>query len=257
MSHEVKSFDGGFLTYGRSVSYSDEHLGEGEKKESLAGKQIAFAALPDESTVLCIQYAKALNRVFLAEVSGVFWNIPNDIFNSCERSFAYEKGECKLRGGSYANKFETVPLGHYVSVDGAMGVASFDELTLIRRGRRQVEIKGRPKSGTLYCEEITSSYKKEVAWHDRGEVLVDTSFAIALGGAEETEKMYSSLFTLGLDGLKSVGVEAKNGKKYALVANFSDTETVADLGNAKDAVKDTSIGRVTLAPGEAVLVELQ
>ena len=81
------------MTCGSAISCSDDFMAEGQQKEKMAQKQIAFAALPDDSTVLCLQHAKTLNRVFVSEISGIFRNVPNDIFNERQRHITFEHGD--------------------------------------------------------------------------------------------------------------------------------------------------------------------
>jgi len=226
---KVDTFDGGFITSGTSISYSDDFMAEGQLKETMARKYTAFAALPDENTVLCLQYAKALNRCYVSEITGTYWNVPNDIFNGRLRKFTFKNETRYFRGGDYANKYETIGLGSYVNVDGKIGLASIDDLTLVRRGYRQVEIKGRENSGTLYTEEICSPYKKEYKWVNRGEELLDTGFAMTLGNADDTMKLSRSLISPEAEGFKSIGCIGKDGKTYVMFANFTDEDHVLDV----------------------------
>lgn len=256
---KVVDFDGGFLTYGTTVSYSDDFLAEGQSKEKMARKNIVFAALPDENTVLCLQYAKTLNRVFCSEVSGTFWNIPNDVFNNRQRKFKYENGEICLEGGDYAKEYETISLGRYANVDDKIGIASKLPLTLVRRGKRQVEIKRVENSGTLYCEEICAPYNKEYKWIDKNTEIVNTGFAICLGDYNDTKKMYDSLASKELSGLCTIGVLATDNKVYTLVANFTETEKMFDandlkLGIATDVITGKRIEHVIIKSGEAILL---
>ena len=259
--NKVKSFAGGFLTYGTTVACSDNFMAEGQLLEKIARKHIAFAALPDENTVLCVQYAKALNRAFVSEIAGTFWNIPNDIFNGRQRKLIFEDGTRYYRGGDYANKAETVAVGKYLNVDNKMGIASKLPLTLVRKGYRQVEIKFRENSGTLYTEEICAPYSREYKWVDRGSVLIDTGFALSLGDAEETRNLQTSLFSCDTEYFKTVGVTGKDGKRYLLAYNYTgeaqvlsaaafEQDTVYDVANA------CAVQSVEVKAGEAVLLSL-
>lgn len=221
--YTVKSFAGGFLTYGSAISYCDE-FGEGQEKENMARKRIAYAALPDGKTVLCLQRATALNRVFVAECEGVLWNIPNDIYNGKKRSF-YFGGESVVLEGGVTGKREIRAVGGHLNVDGKIGIASLSPLTLLRRGKRQIDIVGRKNSGTLYCEEICSAYSDKHRWVSRGDILFDTGFAVSIGNAEKTVKMSKSLFRCEIESVKSIGVTGEDGKTYILVYNISDEET--------------------------------
>lgn len=259
-NYYVKMFDGGFLTAG-SAFCNCEEFGEGQQKEVMAKKYIAYSALPDNKSVLCLQYLKTLNRVFVKESAGIFWSIPNDIYNSRQRYFDYEKGSAYLRGGEYANRADTILLGKYLTVDNSVGIAAIEPMTLVRRGKRQVNIKGRPDSGTIYCEEICSSFRSDRFWADRGMVLVDTGFAVSLGNSEETKKMSESLFTLESDKVKSIGVVGKDGATYILVANFGDEEAQVDLSmfagkEIFDVASSKAITCLKLFANESVLLKV-
>ena len=108
-SHRTRMFDGGFLTYGCTRMESDQFLAEGQQMEILGCKQVAFAALPDDRTVLCLQYATAAGRYCLRSVSGIHWNVPNDLFNG-QRQYISPAGQTILQGGGHKQS-ETIPLG--------------------------------------------------------------------------------------------------------------------------------------------------
>lgn len=262
--HNEQMFDGGFLTCGSTISYSDDFMAEGQLRETMARKHVAFAALPDESGIVCLQYADALNRTFVAELRGIYWNMPNDIFNGRQRTFVYENGKDYLRGGDYAKAYETIEAGKWVNVDGKIGLASLEPLTIVRTGRRQVEIKGRESaakdSATLYAEEICAPYSIKRRWYDRGENLIDVGFAMTLGCQHCTKALSNSLFAPKMEGkLRVIGVKGKDGKTYVLIANFgADAQTVdpaaLGLGAMTDVVRGADAQAVTLAQDEALLL---
>ena len=258
-SSDVTMFAVGFLTWGCTVSVSDDHLAEGQAKEKIARKQIAFAALPDGHTVLCLQNAKALGRVFVGQVKGLFWNIPNDIYNKRERTFYHENGEDYLRGGEFANRYETVALGNYVNVDRKVGLACNRQLTLVRSGRRQVDIKDRENSGSLYTEEICAQYANVPRWYDKGVELIDLGFAMAIGDDKATKQLAASLISPRFAGLKTVGAEGKDGALYILAANFTEEPKTADfstLGKIENVENHTALTEMTLEAGQAVLLRV-
>lgn len=256
---KVQSFDGGFITSGTTITYSDNFMAEGQLRENMARKYVAFAALPDDNTVLCLQYAKALNRTFIAGVKGIFWNVPNDIFNKRQRTVICEDKKLCLRGGDYADKYETISLGNYVNIDNKIGLASKAPLTLVRSGKRQVEIRGREDSATLYAEEICDTYSITRQWCDRHDVLIDSAFAMTLGDAEETKKLQENLVSYDLDGIKAVGSKGKDGKMYVLVANFTEEEKgfnpdMLSLGKGFDVAKNATAAECVLKSKEAMLL---
>lgn len=253
----VKTFDGGFITYGVSHSFSDKFLAEGQQKELMAQKFTAFAALPDNSTVLCVQYLKTLIRTFASEILGTYWNVPNDIFNGCTRTAYTDCGDYLLTGGGKSKEFKTISLGNYVNFDNKIGLVSKLPLTLVRRAGRQVMIRNRPDSATLYAEEICAPFVNECQWLDRGTVVVDTAFAMNIGNKEKTRIMHDQFFTDDTDGVRMVGVRAADKNVYVLVANISEAKKQVDVECAYNVVTGEQISKVTLLPKQAVLLRAE
>ena len=55
---EVRAFDGGFLTWGTLVEGAEVELAEGWRGRDLAEYALVFAALPDERTVLGLEFCR-------------------------------------------------------------------------------------------------------------------------------------------------------------------------------------------------------
>ena len=257
--HQEKFFEGGFLTCGSTIVYSDQFMAEGQLKETMAQKHVAFAALPDGASAICLQYARALNRTFVATLRGVLWNVPNDIFNGRQRLLAHENGADYLRGGDYAKRYEQIDAGHWVNVDGKIGLASPQKLTIVRPGRRQVEILGRENSGTLYAEEICAPYSTKRRFYDRNETLIDVGFGMTLGDACATRALSDSLATNRKGDLFAITATGQDGRRYTMLANFGENAMEIDL----DAWKLGAVGpygekaahrKFALSNDEAVLI---
>jgi len=221
--HFEQLFDGGFLTSGSTLVYSDDFMAEGQLRETMACKHVAFAALPDEATVLCMQYARAMNRTFVASIRGILWNIPNDLFNGRIRVVTHENGKDYLRGGDYANHFETISAGKWVNADNKIGLASVAPLTIVRAGERQVKIKGRENSGTLYAEEVCSTFSTRKRWYNRGDELMNASFAMTLGTDAATKALQQTLCDLPTkNNLHAISVCGQDKRRYVMIANFGN-----------------------------------
>ena len=254
---ETKTFEGGFLAYGSTTPYTDAfYLREGAQRENMAKKYIAFAALPDGKTAISIQRATAKNRVLLVESAGLTLNVLNDLYNGRKRRIASERGDMLLDGGDLVREEEVILLGNYASVDGKIAVASSEPLTLVRRGRRQIGLAEPGYTGTLYCEEICSSYNGERRYVGRGEEIFAASFAVSLGGIEDAKELYSALSASNENGVYCVSVIGADKKRYALVANLSDVEARFDLkklytGEAIDLVTGKTAEDCIIASGES------
>ena len=261
-SCETKIFDGGFVAYGTTTPYTDAHyLREGAQREDMAKKYIAFAALPDDKTVLSIQRAVAKNRVLLVESAGITLNIPNDLYNGRKRTISSADGDMLLAGGDLVNKKEIISLGNYASADGKIAVASVEPLTLVRREKRQIGLAEPGYTGTLYCEELSSSYNGERRYAARGEEIFSASFAVSLGNIDDAKELYNSLDASNDSELYRISAIGADGKRYMLVANFSETESEIDpenlhTGDMIDLAEGKIAEKCTLSSGEAKIYRL-
>lgn len=258
----VSAFEGGFLTSGSAISFSDQFLSEGHGKEYLAKKHIAFAALPDASTVLCLEKAKTHIRAFITESAGIFWNIPNDIFNDNLRHITSENGCFACKGGDHAKQNESFSLGQYANVDEKIGIASTEPLLLVRRDRRQVDIKGNPGCGTLYCEEICTQHRNEPDWVDKNTVLFHAGFAVSLGNSEATKMLSRSIRRFPIGNAEAVSVTGMDGKAYILIANFTETEVFLSeqdlpFKNAINLCTKKAQGATVIPPNAAILLQIE
>ena len=230
LSHNSEFFDGGFVTSGIVRCMSEKFITEQQNIDHLADKYIAFAALPDDCTILCIQYAVTLNYSLIKSVKSVLWNVPNDIFNSDKRAY-YFNGASRVMSRN-TNCSETVELGNYLNVDNALGIASPDKLYMYRPESRQVEIRryahydfSNLHNGTLYCDEVIGAHNLRPKWREKGDILIDTSFAMNVGNALETSAMAQSIRKIERlpENVRGISVDGADGKRYTLVFNFSES----------------------------------
>ena len=263
VSYDTKAFEGGFTAYGRVISYTDAHyLREGAQREDMADKYIAFAALPDDKTVLSIQYAVAKNRTVVNETAALTLNIPNDIYNGRTRIISHGGGDMTLSGGDLIDNPGAFPLGGYACADGEIAVASIEPLTLVRREKRQIGLAEPGYTGTLYCEEICSSYHGKKRYVGRGEEIFKARFAVSLGTLSCAEELYRSLSVPEIAGLECVSCIGGDKKRYVLVSNPSDSAVTLDAKllhtGAVIEVKDgTVINKRVIEAEEAVLLRLE
>jgi hypothetical protein len=225
---DCAGFPGGFRTAGRIAWRSAGQIAEGQADETTAIEEIAVFALPDDASMLVLQRAKTVNRVYLKSVKGLFLNIPNDIFNNCKRLYSFGNREKTLQG--FGSEAESMDLkSSEMEVDGALSVKAvygMDFLKLNRPGRRQVEIFNKWNSpahgrsgGNLYCDEICSPCVVERRAYDAGALLFDHAFSVNVQPENHIE-----VETLSANGgdLKALRVKAVDGKSYVLAVNFGD-----------------------------------
>lgn len=252
--HQTVTFDGGFLTYGHTKMESDNFLAEGQQRETIGTKRLAFAALPDDATVLCLQYAVADNRCYLRSVRGINWSIPNDLFNGWQRRYVCQSGSMTLRGGKL-EQAETISLGNWINADDSVGLVSLTPLTMTRPKARQVDIRFHPGTGTLYCDEIASPCITHCHWVDRGDVLINTGFAMHTGSAEYTAELAKTVRELPIisnEGVISVCAKGADGVRYALILSVSGQPVILPKH-----LRFIGAEMPVLHPGDAALVYVE
>ncbi len=98
VSHAHRMFEGGFVTWGKALACSGELLAEQQSRDVLAVSQTVFAALPDDCTVIALQYARTVTRSYISSVRGLLLHVPNDVFNGSRRTYRYGETEAVLEG---------------------------------------------------------------------------------------------------------------------------------------------------------------
>lgn len=235
--HREAAFPGGFATCGQVTIRSEKHYAEGAFDEDVAIQDTAFAALPDDTTVVGIQRARAINRVFLRQAKGLMLQIPNDVFNGFTRTYTSAEGELNLEGrdGQQA-KLELA--GGWINVEGRLGVVALAgaPLTLLHPEKPGVPIKAYPwqahthiAGGFLYVDEICMVCADEVTDYDAGETLYDVAFAVQADvGAKDTadcaQANAQAEVKLDSPDARAVRVRAADGRTYLVAANFGSAE---------------------------------
>lgn len=245
ISHQERRIAGGFVTSGITAVCSDQFAAEGQRKEVLTYKNVACAALPDDESMIILQYAKASLRCYLKCLKGLYLNVPNDVFNKCRRSYYFENGSRLIAGG--VDRQEVInTASRWINIDDCLSVVGIygnDNLVIYRPGRRQIGIKkdkavegeGSGNIGMLYCDEICAPFRNESFSVDRGTVLLDEGFVVKAGAdhiktAEYSEKSSAEKIDFPEESLlRGVLVTGADGNKYALVANFDDEFQEADV----------------------------
>lgn len=227
------AFNGGFLTAGTVHMHSERFIAEGQSHEVFARKHVVFAALPDETTVLVMQHAETLMaHTLLAEVKGLYLQIPNDLFNGNRRSYYTERGLRQIGGVGSGEELLDLDSG-WLNIDDRLGVVGAwggGGLQLYRPGRRQIGIKKRAHNhnapvGMLYADEICYPCAFKVTSTRKGEVLYDLGAVLQAGVGHASTRAYASAGKCGRadDGaretVRALAAEGADGRGYLLIAN--------------------------------------
>lgn len=226
-SHHETVFENGFVTMGKFEVISASQVGEGQKDDVVAETQIVCAALPDNASVLYMQYSKAPKRVYVKSVKGLMLTIPNDIFNNGSRQFILPHE--KRTFNSLQAPFGPLELhSRMLNIDGKINVELFygaDSLTLNRPASRQIEIRyKRDGGGNLYAEEICSKCFSGLIKFEPGELLLDECFAVQSGKLPSKSNFADIDIETISEACRFAAFRGSDDKIYALAANFGDKD---------------------------------
>ncbi len=232
------TFPGGFATCGRVTVNSQQFVAEGESPRNVADIDIACVALPDDRTMVVMQHAKTINRVWLREVKGLFLQIPNDIFNGLQRNYYHANGQTTLPG--CPGKEENLPIpGDWLNIDDKLGIISLygEKLCIYRPADRQITIKSSPYQpyammcgGNLYVDEICCGATADARGYDANTVLFDIGTVIMAGA----NSMETAAFMTAQNGCqlpvisqwnRAVSIIGADNFIYLVIANFGDIPT--------------------------------
>ena len=187
------SFPGGFLTYGKTDVISDEYL-EGQSKTRTAINRLVFAALPDDKTIVGMQYATSCIHNYYESIKGLNLNIPNDLYNDNIRDYYYNGGCQSLKGPSGEERIWKCHT-NWINADNCMGIFKVygdDKITVYSPGRRQIGTHDTIRGyglGFMHADQICFSFIKDSSGVLPGTVLYDIGYVIRVGEtAEETAK---------------------------------------------------------------------
>ncbi len=263
--HDQALFRGGFITWGAMDDRAGAIFPEGWTPPVPIEHKYAVAALPDDRTMIVLEYCAAPIRCWLREVKGLKLNVPNDIFNDLERTYTGEAGPMVVRAES-ADRIDL--RSTWVCVEGAIGAAGIyggEAFVLCQAGRRRASGYG----DSLYYDELCCPCALGTIEANPGQVLLDCGNVILSGvNADETAQVATAAKRPACDHelVRAVCVPGADGHVWALVANFADEPANAgislDASRAADVASDEAIVinegelRLTLGPGEARLLRV-
>ena len=266
VSNAHETFENGFVNYGSLKWTEFAPLGEGEVEDAFAKHSIAFAALPDNATVVCLQYAETTRRIYLRKIKSLGLKMPNDIFNDSKRKYYSAEGEVELTGCPATE--ELIKLNSsWLNIDNCLSVFSLyggDELNIYRPAERQISLINKPKMSSLYADEICSEYKAENTLVSPRQAVIDTGAVLMVGiDAAETKKIdnqQSFKSITSIPGIRAINVTGTDNKEYLFIANFSQEDKVVKLkdlsiaGTYSGMTSNKEINEVALKPFTAKLL---
>ena len=256
----IASFEGGFLTWGAVTEGMNLFVAEGWQGTDSALHQLAWCALPDGHTVVCLQHCRAASRrLYTLEVIGINLLIPNDLYNDCERQLSTAQDVLTVVSPAAEEECQAL-VSRWCCVDGQLGVAGIygaDSLSLRRSPARRGG-----KYRSLYVDTIGFPLLAGSRAWESGEVILDAGWLVmASADVSATRQASTNAGALDLAGiaaeLRGVDVVGADGRHYALLANFSESDLRVPRGTLSDGmtalVGEVDGDAIPLAAGGAAL----
>lgn len=248
----IDCFTGGFATCGTVIEGVTYALAEGMTGREAVRHHIAFAALPDDATVVGLQLARTGDAaVYLHGCRGLHLGVMNDVFNQSYRRLIGPNLDRTIEAGTARCESLDVSWLRVGQSLTAMGLYGADGFTLEDSGRRE------PAS-------LPSHHVFHLHWGFRAgplcaaakEVVLDVGWAVRChlaGEAESASPEANHWRQLPLpEPLRGVTGRGLDGRPYTVVANFGPAPMEARIEGGDPIrfssmtcrVLDTASGRV-------------
>ncbi|MGE9291665.1 MAG: hypothetical protein ACQKBT_11775 [Puniceicoccales bacterium] len=223
--YTVEDFPGGFSTCGQVIEGTNLNLAESWSGTDSSILHTAFAALPDDHTVVGLHFARMGDRRgYVASIKGLHLNIPNDLYQNHQLALTTASGKISLR--SPAHKEEILPLqsdwAHLPGPIGVVGIYGADHLSLDRPSDRNA---GAIRS--LLSESLCFPLRKGPIRFEAHEVILDAGWMVISGKSSEStrsiaEQKLARSIPCPDPSLRAIRVPGQDGRSYVFVANFGD-----------------------------------
>lgn len=223
-------FPGGFLAHGAIMEGTDLRLAESWSGTDSAVHQIVFVVLPDDHTVVGLQYARmGPRRGYVAELKGLQFNLPNDLYNAHQRRLLTDSGQHLLT--SPPAREERLGLDSaWVSLEdrlGLVGLYGADEIAIHRHPQRRAG-----DHASLHVEHLCFPCDVQLRRHEANTVILDAGWAVlssvnaaqTRAFAEAHPSRPTAPAFADHPEVRAVRLTGQDRRTYIVVANFGPRE---------------------------------
>jgi hypothetical protein len=225
--YHIDAFDGGFVTCGKLIEGVDIGMAEGWSGTDSAIHQIVFAALPDNHTVIGLQYCRMANRRgYTAQVKGMQFNLPNDLYNHYQRELFTATGKSTFTSPPAQEELVSLP-GKWANIEnkiGLVGLYGADHFSIHRHPERRA---GALQS--LFVEEICFPGIIQTTKFEAGEIILDSGWAVlSSADAEMTKYFYEAQQKVLLEhpDIRAVRIKGIDENEYIILTNFGSVKVL-------------------------------
>lgn len=245
--HHLQTFPGGFATSGAVSEGVNIHLAEGWSANDLATHHLAFVALPDDHTVVGLQFCRTRNlRTLVTSVKGLRLNVPNDLFNRFRR-VTQTGGEERVVSRQAVTMVRQLRW-RWACIEGKVGVVA-----LYGADNISIDLSTAQRSGpvpSLKVDQYCVHHRTGPWFADPESVLLDCAWLVSAStDAAQTESLAtanaSARVACDHPDARVLRIVDVNGRSHTIAFNVSDSP-IAIRVEQRD---------ITLAPSEAGLVD--
>ena len=146
---------------------------------------VSFTALPKRGLAVMIEYLLAREDIALKKQAGLYYSLPNDVFNDRERRIYGEDDELRLSG--FGNRDPVAIDSKWINVDDKLGM-----IALLDNGQFKIEaMSGRSLWIGMTNEQISYSSPSK-SLYETGEVIRDQCYILISGDSSLTRNFAES-----------------------------------------------------------------
>lgn len=220
----MESFNGGFVTQGNFIEGLEVALGEGWTHKDMGNHQLAWLALPDDHTILVMEYATVgALRTWVQSAMGMHFNLPNDLFNRYQRTLQSSDHTWVLDAENRSEELLSI-------ADNRLIVEQRTGITGIYGGEGFVVSHPTQRTGgpfhSLYCDVIGYSGCRDPFVVEPHGVTLDCGWSVQTSAEPlDAGKFFSGPQPIRLDweasACRVVEITGQDGLRYRMFANFS------------------------------------
>lgn len=220
--HGGRLIDGGFITSGALTYVTAGLLEENDSQNENAENRLFFCALPDDRTVVTMQYCRAIRRCRLLSTQPLNYNLPNDIWNGEKRLYERKDGSLTVDGRLTV----TAAYGGEVRVrHNEKRTIGVQHINMPKISLTNTSIYG--DRGMLRVDQLLIGGSDDAAWYDAGSTVFD------FGAVIRTDAQAAVTESFSVGDIRAVKVIGADDRLYIAAVNFGDAEFCSEIFGVK------------------------
>lgn len=208
VTHSEQTYQKGFNTAGFFL--------EGKKGDFWLTKHcLAFVTLPDERTVLIVDYVKALETCEISDNQGLMYTLENDILNDNKRKIFFAGGKETVKG--YGGSARDIELNsNWINVDDMITITAPDRTMLIYHD----ENRRTASWASSVIDWVAHPVNRQERQYNPGDIIRMGAYTLCCD-VPHTQPSKEPFVKTVENGVFLIEVTGGDGKKYKTAVNFN------------------------------------